>query len=196
VAPLLAAARALGTPLYDFAGLEAFKSKLRPERWDPIYLAYPPTMSPLRAVYESLRAFAPRGFVRFAWDALLRGSPIVLHGLSLALLPWMVLLAAARSPTWFPSPMAKWAWVVFDLFLFVALRAAARRIRPALDTILALAVSADAVITLGEAIAYNLRHGHGAATLPWIVIACAAPTVAAGLLWRVRARHRVALGLA
>ena len=37
----LRAARALGTPLYDFRGLRAFKGKLRPGRWDPILLAYP-----------------------------------------------------------------------------------------------------------------------------------------------------------
>ena len=41
----LRAARRLGRALYDFDGLRAFKAKLAPRAWDPIFLAYPPGRS-------------------------------------------------------------------------------------------------------------------------------------------------------
>ena len=56
-------ARALGNPLYDFTGLRAFKDKLRPDAWEPVYLAT--RGSRLAAVYDSLRAFAGGSLARF-----------------------------------------------------------------------------------------------------------------------------------
>ena len=58
VAPWLRLARWLGSPLYDFKGLRAFKAKLHPHAWEPIYLCVPPGASRMLAMRDSLRAFA------------------------------------------------------------------------------------------------------------------------------------------
>jgi len=55
----------LGRVLYNFDGLRAFKAKLRPHRWEPLYLAYPAGERGLLATVDVLRAFAPRGLLRF-----------------------------------------------------------------------------------------------------------------------------------
>ena len=114
--PVAAAARTLGrAPLYDFAGLRAFKAKLRPHAWEPIYLAHAPGTSSarrhrrragrvrarqLRCASAARRCCA----VRRWWCALLAAL----------LVPWTVCsaLAAAR---WFPAPWVKTAWVAFDV---------------------------------------------------------------------------------
>jgi phosphatidylglycerol lysyltransferase len=56
--------------LYNFKGLHAFKSKLGPKLWQPIYLSYPKRERGVRAVYDALTAFTPRGPLRFAVDSL------------------------------------------------------------------------------------------------------------------------------
>lgn len=58
--------------LYNFTGLHTFKAKLGPSAWHPIYLAYPKHEQGVRAVIDTLGAFTPNGFVRFAWDTLRR----------------------------------------------------------------------------------------------------------------------------
>jgi phosphatidylglycerol lysyltransferase len=65
VAPLLRWSRELGEPLYRFSGLAAFKERLRPHRWDAIYMAYPADDSPTGALIEVLRAFAGGSFLTF-----------------------------------------------------------------------------------------------------------------------------------
>jgi len=51
--------------LYDFEGLVRFKSKLLPDRWSPVHLAYPEGEPMWRAFYDSLAAFAGGSFVRY-----------------------------------------------------------------------------------------------------------------------------------
>jgi phosphatidylglycerol lysyltransferase len=111
----LALAREVTRPLYDFHGLRAFKAKLRPERWDPIYLAY--ERAPVRAVLDALRAFARGSLRAFVLRTILRGPTPVVLALGLALLPWTVLLALAPTTPWFVSRAVQWAWVAFDLGL-------------------------------------------------------------------------------
>jgi len=55
--------------LYDFEGLYAFKAKLQPQRWRPIYLASstPGTFLP---IYDTLRAFAGGSYVSFGLRTL------------------------------------------------------------------------------------------------------------------------------
>jgi lysylphosphatidylglycerol synthetase-like protein (DUF2156 family) len=65
-------ARWFGAPLYDFAGLRAFKAKLRPHAWEPVYLCTGPGGSPLVALRDSLRAFAGGSLLAFAARTLLR----------------------------------------------------------------------------------------------------------------------------
>ncbi len=72
--PLRLAAR-YGAPLYDFAGLRAFKAKLGPRAWVPIYLTHPAHQHGGTAVMHALSAFARGSLVRYGLNALLRRSP-------------------------------------------------------------------------------------------------------------------------
>jgi phosphatidylglycerol lysyltransferase len=65
-------ARATSSRLYDFRGLETFKSKLRPTSWAPVYLSYLPEHGALRTVADALRAFAREHLVTYGARALLR----------------------------------------------------------------------------------------------------------------------------
>jgi lysylphosphatidylglycerol synthetase-like protein (DUF2156 family) len=58
--------------LYDFEGVRAFKAKLRPHAWEPIYLAHPPGTPANAALFDALAAFARGSFARFGVDTLLR----------------------------------------------------------------------------------------------------------------------------
>jgi phosphatidylglycerol lysyltransferase len=64
-------ARWLGKPLYDFAGLRAFKAKLRPDTWEPVYLCVAHDASTLVALRDALRAFAGGSLVGFGAASLL-----------------------------------------------------------------------------------------------------------------------------
>jgi phosphatidylglycerol lysyltransferase len=66
VPPLMRAIGKLGTPLYDFAGLAAFRRRLRPSSWVPLYVAYPERFGGTRAVLATLRALAGGSLRRFA----------------------------------------------------------------------------------------------------------------------------------
>ncbi len=63
-------ARWLGSPLYGFAGLRAFKAKLRPHAWEPVYLCVPPGASTLVALRDTLRAFAGGSLLGFGASSL------------------------------------------------------------------------------------------------------------------------------
>ncbi|MDB4991656.1 MAG: hypothetical protein JWN04_6834 [Myxococcaceae bacterium] len=58
--------------LYDFDGLRQFKSKFKPARWQPVYLTYPRTELPARALLDVLGAFCPRGILAFGSQTLWR----------------------------------------------------------------------------------------------------------------------------
>ena len=72
VAPLLRLARRFSAPLYDFRGLHAFKSKLRPHTWEPVYLCAPRGSSRHVALLDGLAAFAGGSLVRFGARTLAR----------------------------------------------------------------------------------------------------------------------------
>jgi hypothetical protein len=118
VSPLLRVARRWGRPLYDFEGLHAFKSKLKPRAWDPIYLSHPPRRSGVLAVVDALTAFARGGLLRFGIKTLLRGPSIVVRALAVLLVVWTVLLALPVSARWFPAPVWQWGWVALVAALF------------------------------------------------------------------------------
>lgn len=69
VARWLRVARWLGAPLYDFAGLHAFKAKLRPHAWEPVYLCTTGGALVV-ALRDSLRAFAGGSLLAFAGRTL------------------------------------------------------------------------------------------------------------------------------
>jgi phosphatidylglycerol lysyltransferase len=74
VAGWLRFARWAGAPFYDFAGLRAFKAKLGPDAWEPIYLCAAPGGSRVAALRDSLRAFAGGSLFAFAGRTLFRGG--------------------------------------------------------------------------------------------------------------------------
>jgi len=69
---LLGWARAHGNRFYNFEGLDAFKAKFRPERWEPVYaIANERTFSP-RMLYAIAAAFANGSPILMGCKALLR----------------------------------------------------------------------------------------------------------------------------
>jgi phosphatidylglycerol lysyltransferase len=185
----LRVARRSGGGLYDFEGLRAFKAKLRPAEWAPIYLSYPTDQGAGRTVQDVLEAFARGGLLRFGLATLVRAPAVMVQLLALLLLPWTALLALAEARRWFPSRGVQLGWIVFDLALAAALVRLGRRWRTGLDVALASLVTADAVLTGIEAATFNLRRGPVTA-LDFLVclVAIAGPTLAAVALWRGVAR--------
>lgn len=182
----LTAVRDSSGGLYDFEGLRSFKAKLRPQHWEPIFVAYPRDQSQLITVVDVLSAFSRVGLFRFGLETLLRVPAIVVKSLAGLLLPWMVLLALAPAPRFFPSMAIKLGWIVFDAGLFVGLWILGRRWHPRLATVLAACVTADALLTLVEVILYNVPRAGGFLDVTALVVAVLAPTFAAVLLWRAR----------
>jgi phosphatidylglycerol lysyltransferase len=178
----LRAARAWTRALYDFEGVHAFKAKLRPHGWEPIFLAYPEHGSSHVALFDSLAAFARGSFARFGLETLLHGPAIVVRVLAGMLVPWTVLLAVAPS-RFFPARWVQLSWCAFDVALAIALFALAARWRERLARALAAVITVDAVVTWLEAIAFDAPRAH--AWDEWLAIAaaCAAPAIAAIILW-------------
>jgi len=191
--PVLRVARSLSAPLYGFRGVFAFKAKLRPDAWAPIYLAYGGA-APL-AIYDTLVAFSRGGLLRFGVETLLRVPNVVVQLLAALLVPWTLALALVDRAAWFPWAWVQMAWVAFDSVLFVALWALTRRFRSWLLTSLAIAITLDALVTLIEVVVYNAPRARGILDPLVMATAVLAPASAAALLWRARyerSRHRVA----
>lgn len=188
VAGWLRAAKLVGTPLYDFEGLRAFKARLRPHGWDRIHLAWPEHQAPHLPLYDALTAFARGSLARFGVATLLRRPLLLVWVLAVLLVPWTVLLALPLSTPHFPSRGVQWGWVLFDVGLTVGLFSLVRHWRPWLATLLASVIAGDACLTLLEALLYNLPRARG--TGDWLVmgVAVLAPALAAVLLFWAR-RH-------
>ncbi len=71
---LLAWARAHGRRFYNFAGLDAFKAKLQPECWEPIYALSRERRTSFRTLYAIAGAFGGAAPPRFFGWALLRAA--------------------------------------------------------------------------------------------------------------------------
>ncbi len=191
ITPLLARVRKLSTPFFNFAGLQAFKAKLRPHTWEPIWLAYPAGTLWWRALLDALTAFAGGSLLRFAWATLRRGPRPVLVAMTALLVPWTITLALLDTTRWFPDPWMQRAWVTFDALLCIALVVLISRWRGWLGTLVATAVTLDALITVMQAANW---YGPRASTITdWLLIAlvCTAPLLAAIVLWGTVSRHRV-----
>lgn len=107
VAPVLSLVRRWATPLYDFRGLQAFKAKLRPQRWAPIHLSYPRGKPAIGAICESLRAFTNHGLIRYGAGALLRGRTPVRTALTPGRRAGALALPAPRLPALETSERAR-----------------------------------------------------------------------------------------
>jgi phosphatidylglycerol lysyltransferase len=182
-------ARALARPLYDFRGVHAFKAKLRPHAWETVYVAGE-RRSPWFALADGLAAFARGSVLRFGVETFARGPIAVLWLLTALLAVWTPLLALAPA-RFFPSPAVHAAWVTFDVLLGVALVSLCLRYRAWLGRLLVSAVTLDALLTLAQAIAWNLPRARGAFEHAVIAFACAGPALAAlalrGMVRRQRA---------
>jgi phosphatidylglycerol lysyltransferase len=71
---LLAWVRAHGRRFYNFAGLDAFKAKLQPEGWEPIYALSRERRTSLRTLYAIAGAFGGAAPPFFLGHALLRAA--------------------------------------------------------------------------------------------------------------------------
>ncbi|QJR38260.1 DUF2156 domain-containing protein [Gemmatimonas groenlandica] len=187
----LRTARSWSRPLFNFDGLAAFKRKLRPQGWEPIYLAYPRERSSARAMLDGLRAFAGGSLWQFGVHTLIRGPAVLLRALEWMLITWTVLLALAPTFPWFPSGAVQSAWVVFDALLLLGLRALrartsgarARRTASRWSRALATVVSADAVLTSAQALWWNSGSNRGAPEWAVVLLACLGPWLASVVLW-------------
>ena len=184
-------ARSVARPLFNFAGLAAFKRKLRPSSWEAIYLAYPRERSSLLAMRDGLRAFAGRSLIGFGLHTVLRGPAPLLRALEYSLIPWTVALLLWPASPWFPSPAVKWLWVTFDVVLLGALYRLRQRPTQRLATAAATAVTMDTVVTLAQASLWNVSRARTALDLLMITGACAGPALAAVVLWGAVRRRAV-----
>ena len=189
VVPALRLARSAGSVLFDFEGLRAFKARLRPSRWRPMHLVYPPDQGAVRTLLDVLEAFARGNLMTFGLRTLLRGPTIVVRLLAALLVPWTALLAVA-APWHFPAPWVRWAWVAFDVVLAAALFRLAVRWSDRLSRVVVAAVGADAVMTLGEVLLWNLPRVRGVEDALISLVAVTAPALAFVILWRARVRRR------
>ena len=145
------------------------------------------------ALYDTLAAFSRGGLLRFGVETLLRGPMVLLRAMALLLVPWTLVLALAPGAQWFPSPWVQAGWVLFDACVAPALYALTVRWRPRLALGLAVAVSADALLTLTQALLFNLPRVRGPLDAAVVAASLAAPSFAAFLLWRARAHRARAL---
>jgi phosphatidylglycerol lysyltransferase len=191
VAPWLVRVRSWATPFFNFRGLHAFKAKLHPAAWEPIWLTYPTGSSPLRALLDALTAFAGGSVLRFGWRTLQRGPRPVLLAMTALLVPWTGVLAVLEAERWFPAPWMQVAWVAWDIVLFLGLVALVRRWRAWLGTTVAVAVTADAALTAWQALSWYALRLTSVVDALLMVMACSGPLLAALVLWGTVSRNRV-----
>lgn len=189
LAPLAGVGGALGAIrdrtrwLYDFEGVRAFKAKLRPAAWEPVYLAWPRGPGPFRPVLDCLRAFARGSLLRFAAATLVHRRRAVAGALAILLVPWTALLALAGE-RWFPARWIHGAWVAFDLAIILLLARLTLGWRRRLARLLAGLTAADVALTAAQAMAWNLPRASGPLDLGVAAISIAAPGFATWFLWR------------
>jgi len=113
------------------------------------------------AMFDTLTAFARGGLLRFGLETLLRGPAIVMRVLAVLLLAWTAMLALPLGARWFPVAgvavrLGRVRWRARGLLLTLSYRW-----RAVLADVLACAVTGDALVTLVQAIVYDLPHRRG-----------------------------------
>lgn len=76
---LLAWMRAHAKRFYNFAGLDAFKAKLQPDHWEPVYVLSAERQISLRTLYAIGHAFGGTGLPAFIGRALVRAVAQEIH---------------------------------------------------------------------------------------------------------------------
>ena len=187
----LRATRTIARPFFNFAGLAAFKRKLRPSNWEPIYLAYPRERWSIWAMRDGLRAFAGGSLLLFGARTVLRGPKPLLRALEYSLIPWTLALAMWPPAPWFPKASLKWAWVVFDVLLWSALFTLRKQWTQRLAIAIAATVTLDAVVTLVQALLWNVSRTRTLLEAALVVVACSGPALAAAVLWGAVRRRSI-----
>jgi hypothetical protein len=172
-------ARALALPLYSFSGLRAFKERLKPDEWQPVWLVLPRGRSKVLHVTDALRAFAGGSLRAFAARSLADHPSAAPFALALPLLPWTVLLAALaaahRAELFGFSASTVAAWTLFDAALAVLLFRCALRPRRRTLATAAVAACADASLSIAHLGVAGL--GHGVLEVALRAVATAAPVL-------------------
>lgn len=188
----LKAARALSRPLYDFGGLRAFRARLRPHAWQPVWMVRPGGTLAVWPMLDALRAFSRGSLLGFATRSLTRHPSGLPWALALPLPVWTLALAwiaAAHRASLLGFPRAElWLWAAFDaLLLLVLVRVAMRPMRSRLVVATSLA-TVDALLSVG----HLAWVGFGVTLLQASLrgVATIAPTVGALLLaWATSQAH-------
>lgn len=162
VAPWLRAARFAGSPLYDFVSLRAFKQRLHPAGWEPVWLVHPPRRG-LVALVDALRAFAGGSLLRFGLRSVVRHPSGLPWLLALPLVGWtgvlLALLGLGAGSLMGLSAPALAAWTAWDAALAgVLFRVARRPRRPHLRG-LATAAGVDAALSVEHLVRLGLGPG-------------------------------------
>lgn len=186
VSPLLAFTRDTTARLYNFGGVRAFKEKLKPQAWQPVYLAYPMRELGTLAMRDVLAAFAPGGLIRFGLNTLIHQRTLVTALLAMLLVPWTLALAWLDTGKWFPSPAIQHAWTVFDVMLIGLLFALVRRWRPWLAVLVMWLTTADACLTFLQALWWNVWTARTAFEWSMLVLGCTGPLIASVFFWTTR----------
>lgn len=150
----LRVARWVSRPLFDFAGLRAFRERMRANAWEPVWLLYPRGQSAWLTILDSLRAFASGSLVRFAAASFVRHPSGLPWLLALPLAPWTLALAwlastgQARLLGFHHAELL--LWVAFDALLLLLLVRAAMRPRPSRMLVATGLAGLDATLSVGH----------------------------------------------
>lgn len=186
--------------LYGFQGLRSFRSKFKPELWEPVYLmsAQPITVFTVVAV---LRAFAGGQIAHFVgytgrkvMERLLKPVPQPLWWMgatffSVALIPWILILLSIDSQRWFGTSWLGAAWASFDVGIAASMGLLGKGLRHGwswtgrLNRLLLGAVLADTWMTTAQTLLYHGSAPYTPFEHLMLMSAIAAPYLAAGYLF-------------
>jgi len=186
VSPLLAFTRDQTRRLYNFPGVRAFKEKLKPGEWLPVYLAFPRGELGLLAMTDVLSAFASTGLLSFALDSLVHQRTLATLALALLLVPWTVLLASIDTSIWFPGTTIQWAWVLFDVLLIALMLSLVRKWRARVAEWLAILTSVDALLTTLQVLLWNVWTARTPRDWLFVLVGCTGPLLASLFFRRTR----------
>ncbi len=186
-------------PLYSFEGLAAFKTKLRPEQWEEIYVTGLPKFN-LNMLIAVLMAFVRSHPTQFAFETLVRLVTSNLrrvrdvtwkrmnYGLAAALSVWISLLVQSDGLFWFGSHSTLRFWIAFDCLMVGVLVCLGygSGIRARFVLWLApsalVAVLSDACLTAWQATVFINSHPWNALYVAAWMIALSGPLVASVFL--------------
>ena len=186
VRPLLALTRNYTSRLYNFPGVRSFKDKLRPKRWEPVYLAYPRGELGLLAMRDVLAAFAPAGLLRFGLETLVHQRTLATLLLAVFLVPWTLALTALQSDIWFPSAEIQFAWAIFDMILVALMFTLVQRWRARVAELLVVLTTLDALLTSVQVLFWNVWTARTLAAWLLVLLGCSGPLLAATFFWSAR----------